>query len=223
MSGADDAMMAAVQLRSERYFLDRLDGLCRPAPSQKLQRFRFERVRRFKEFLQLLCRPRRQPPDVLKITLEGRTIRYNEDAVVSLLLALRRLQDFEHADGLARQNETWIRRRIVNDENIQGVAVFRFGGRDEAPIVGIGQSGKQRLRKGERAEFRIELELCPAAARCLNHRMDMVAIRPGREFQIVRHFVSGVSNDYFVGSPTTANAPHSGAFAARKGQAASAC
>ena len=117
-SGADDATVAAVQLRSERHFLDRLDGLCRPAPSQKLQRFRFERVRRFKEFLQLLCRPRRQPPDVLKITLEGRTIRYNEDTVVSLLLALRRLQDFEHADGLARQNETWIRRRIVNDENI---------------------------------------------------------------------------------------------------------
>src|SRR3954469_10810020 len=107
-----------VPLRSERHFLDRLDGLCRPAPSQKLQRFRFERVCRFKEFLQLLCRPRRQPPDVLKITLEGRTIRYNEDTVVSLLLALRRLQDFEHADGLARQNETRIRRRIVNDENI---------------------------------------------------------------------------------------------------------
>ena len=34
------------------------------------------------------------------------------------LLALRRLQDFEHADGLARQNEAWIRRRIVDDENI---------------------------------------------------------------------------------------------------------
>ena len=64
-SGADDAMVAAVQLCSERHFLDRLDGLCRPAPSQKLQRFRFERVRRFKEFLQLLCRPRWQPPDVL--------------------------------------------------------------------------------------------------------------------------------------------------------------
>ena len=47
---ADDAMAAAVQLCSERHFLDRLDGLCRPAPSQKLQRFRFERVRRFKNF-----------------------------------------------------------------------------------------------------------------------------------------------------------------------------
>ena len=64
-SGADDAMVAAVQLCSERHFLYRLDGLCRPAPSQKLQRFRFERVRRFKEFLQLLCRSRWQPPDVL--------------------------------------------------------------------------------------------------------------------------------------------------------------
>jgi hypothetical protein len=74
---------------SEQHFLDRLDGLCRPAPSQKLQRFRFERVRRFKEFLQLLCRPRWQPPDVLQVTLEGRTIRYYEYAIVSLLLALR--------------------------------------------------------------------------------------------------------------------------------------
>ena len=73
-SGADDAMVAAVQLCSERHFLDRLDGLCRPAPSQKLQRFRFERVRRFEEFLQLLYRPRWQPPDVLQIALEGRTI-----------------------------------------------------------------------------------------------------------------------------------------------------
>src|SRR3954464_7332106 len=88
-SGADDAMVAAVQLCSEQHFLDRLDGLCRPAPSQKLQRFRFERVRRFKEFLQLLCRPRWQAPDVLQVTLEGRTIRYYEYAIVSLLLALR--------------------------------------------------------------------------------------------------------------------------------------
>src|SRR3954471_12994600 len=100
-SGADDAMVAAVQLCSERHFLDRLDGLCRPAPSQKLQRFRFERVRRFKEFLQLLCRPRRQPPDVLQVSPERRKIRSEENTIVSLLLALRRLQDFEHADGLA--------------------------------------------------------------------------------------------------------------------------
>jgi hypothetical protein len=53
----DDAMVAAVQLCSERHFLDLFDGLCRPAPSQKLQLFRFERVRRFKEFLQLLLPP----------------------------------------------------------------------------------------------------------------------------------------------------------------------
>jgi hypothetical protein len=64
-SGAYDAMVAVVQLCSERHFFDRLDGLCRPPPSQKPQRFRFKRVRRFKEFLQLLCRSRWQPPDVL--------------------------------------------------------------------------------------------------------------------------------------------------------------
>ena len=42
-----------------------------------------------------------------------------------------------------------MRRRVVNDENIQRVAVFRFGRRDEAPIVGIG--GNQLLAS-ERTE-----------------------------------------------------------------------
>ena len=42
-----------------------------------------------------------------------------------------------------------MRRRVVNDENIQRVAVFRFGRRDEAPIVGIGN----QLLASERTEF----------------------------------------------------------------------
>ena len=45
-----------------------------------------------------------------------------------------------------------MRRRVVNDENIQTVAVFRFGRRDEAPIVGIGQPGDQLLAS-ERTEL----------------------------------------------------------------------
>jgi hypothetical protein len=41
---------------------------------------------------------------------------------------------------------------VMNDENVERVAIFRSGRGDEAPIVGIGQPSKQRLRERERTE-----------------------------------------------------------------------
>ena len=45
-----------------------------------------------------------------------------------------------------------MRRRVGMLRTIQTVAVFRFGRRDEAPIVGISQPGDQRLAS-ERTEL----------------------------------------------------------------------
>src|SRR5262245_35830369 len=85
--------------------LYRLDGFGGTAPSQKQQFLRFERVSCLEEFLHLLNRSRRQPSYVLQIAFEGRAIGHNEHAIVALLLALRRLFDFEHADRFAFQHE----------------------------------------------------------------------------------------------------------------------
>jgi len=75
----------------------------------------------------------------------------------------------------------------MNDENVERVAVVRLGGGNEAPIVGVCQSGKQRFRERERAQLRIELQLDPAAPRRFDHRMHMVLVGPGRQFEVVCH------------------------------------
>ena len=75
----------------------------------------------------------------------------------------------------------------MNDENVERIAVFRLGGGNETPIVGICQSGKQRLRQRERAQLRIELQLDPAAPRRFDHRIHMVLVGPGRQFEIIGH------------------------------------
>jgi Family of unknown function (DUF6496) len=41
----------------------------------------------------------------------------------------------------------------VDNENIERIAVLRLGGRNEPPIVGIGQARKQWFRQRERASF----------------------------------------------------------------------
>ena len=78
----------------------------------------------------------------------------------------------------------------MNDEDIERISVLGLSGRDEAPIVGIGQPREQRLRERERTEFGIELQLGPAAARRFNHGIDMVAVGPRRQFGVIGHIAA---------------------------------
>jgi hypothetical protein len=76
----------------------------------------------------------------------------------------------------------------VNDQDVEGIAIFRAGRRDEAPVVRIGEAHHQRLPEHEDLQFRVEVQLHAAAARRLDHRMDVSRVGPGRKFRIVGHF-----------------------------------
>jgi hypothetical protein len=59
-------------------------------------------------------------------------------------------------------------------------------------------------------KLRIELQLCPAAARRLDHCMDMAAVRPGRKFSglsfrlgIRDELLEGTSNNSTPGGETS--------------------
>src|SRR6476659_7589773 len=99
-----ERLLPSLRRPSQGHLFDRLDGLGWPTPPQEFQGLRLERVCRLEEFLQLLDCPSRQTPDVLQIALERRTGRHDEHAIVPLLFALRRLDDFEHADRRACQH-----------------------------------------------------------------------------------------------------------------------
>src|SRR5512132_2159825 len=88
--------------------------------------------------------------------------------------------------------DDWTTSSTPDDEDIERIAVLGFSGRDEAPIVGIGQPREQRLRERERTELGIKLQLGATAARCFNHGIDMVTIGPRRQFGVIGHIAATV-------------------------------
>jgi hypothetical protein len=112
---------------------------------------------------------------------------HDEYTIVALLLAVRRLNDLEDADRSALQHEARISGGIMNDEDIERIAVLGLGRWDETPIVGIGQSHQQRFGQRECPELRIEFELGAATTRRFDHRVDVALIGPGRQFGVIRH------------------------------------
>ena len=66
----------------------------------------------------------------------------------------------------------------MDDQNVERVAVFRLGRRNEAPVVRISQAGHQRFGKREHAQLRIEVQLAGTAVRGLDDGVDGRQARP---------------------------------------------
>jgi hypothetical protein len=110
--------------------------------SKELERLVLKRVRGAEELLQLLARLQRKVTDVLQVGLKRRAVRHREHAVISLDLAVGVLLDFQNSDGPAAKYHAGIGLRIVEDQNVEGIAIFRLGRWNEAPVVRLGKSGR---------------------------------------------------------------------------------
>jgi hypothetical protein len=126
-------------------------------PPKEFELLVLKRVRGPEELFQLLTGPGRKVADVLQIGLERGAVGHREYAVVPLLLALGFLLDLEDPDGLASKHHAGVGLRIVDDQNVERITVFRLGRRNEAPIVRICEAGHQRLGKREHAQARVEV------------------------------------------------------------------
>ena len=122
--------------------LDGLDRARGAAPSQKFKFLVFQRIGGFKELLQLVDGACRKMAHVLQVALEWRAIGHRKDAIVAFFAFLGGLKHFEHSDRRATKHQAGIGRGIVDDENVDRIAVVGLGRGDEPPIVGIGQSGE---------------------------------------------------------------------------------
>ena len=116
--------------------------------------------------------------DVLQFAFEWRPIRQSKDTIISLFFAFVRLKDFKYPNRFALQNQARIGSRVVNYENIKRIAIFRLGGWNEAPIVWIGQTCKERLDKSKGAKFRIKFQFHSTASWGFNDGIDMILVGP---------------------------------------------
>jgi hypothetical protein len=89
---------------------------------------------------------------------------YRKQTVVPFGRAFIFLPDLENADDAAGQQKTREGRRVVNDHNIERIAVFGRSRRDKTPVVGIGQTDQKRLCEREGFQFWVEGEFCAAYA-----------------------------------------------------------
>src|SRR6266567_1018431 len=160
-----------------------LDGLYGAAGTMPAEEFEFlvlECVCGPEELFQLLPCPGRKVADVLQIGLERGAVGHREHTVVPFLLALGLLLDLEDPDGFASKHHAGIGLRVVDDQNVERVAVFRLGRRNEAPVVRIGEASHQRLGKREHAQRRIEVQLAATAARRLDDSVNVLVVCPCR-------------------------------------------
>ena len=158
--------------------LDGLYGAGGTMPSEEFELLILERVRGAEELLQLLARPRGKVLDVLQVGLARGAIRHCEDAIISFLFTLRILLDLENPNGFALKNYAGIGLGFVNDQNVERIAVLRFGRRNESPIIGVGKAGHERLGKREHAQSWIKIQLAGATARGFDDGVDAALVGP---------------------------------------------
>lgn len=133
-------------------------------PSREFELLVLERVRGLEELLQLLACPGRKVEDVLQIGLERGAVGYREHTVVPLLLALGLLLDLEDPDGSASKHHAGIGLRIVDDQNVERVAVFRLGRRNEAPVVRWKRRSRPPRKAGATSGPRVTFVTAPSQA-----------------------------------------------------------
>src|SRR5205809_853351 len=69
----------------------------------------------------------------------------NEAIVSDRVVVAFSLNDFKHADDSALEDKAGGGRGVMQDQRVDGIAVFTLGGWNKTPIVGIGQPEDQRL------------------------------------------------------------------------------
>src|SRR3954453_2728257 len=117
-------MAATASVRTlPRQSLDCLHCASRAAPAQEFELLVLERVRGTEELFQLVACAGRKVTDVLQIGLERRAVWHREYAVVPLLLAFGLLLDLEDPHRPTSKNHAGIGLRVVNDQDIERVAV----------------------------------------------------------------------------------------------------
>jgi hypothetical protein len=116
-----------------------------------------------------------------KSLLRVRTPRYCKQAVVSLPFIFASLLDLQDTDYATGKHKARHRRGIMNDHDVERIAVVGRGGGNKSPIVGISQADQQRLGEGEGLHLRFVAELRTAAARRLNHNTHVSILRKGRQ------------------------------------------
>ena len=75
----------------------------------------------------------------------------------------------------------------MHNHDIDRVSVIRLGRRDEPPIVRIGKACQKRLRQRERLEFRVVIELRPAAPGRFNNYLDVPVFGEWRQVDKIWH------------------------------------
>src|ERR1700684_2928551 len=113
--------------------------------------------------------------------------RHCEQPIVPFDLRLALLFNLQNADDAAGQNHAGKRRGVVDDHDIEGVAIVGPGGGDEAPIMRIGQPDEKRLFQRERFEFWIKSYLRATSPRRFNDHMYVASLGEGRQIDKVRH------------------------------------
>ena len=151
-------------------------------------------VDRLEKVLEFAHGALRQSSNVGEICLKWRPIRHNEDAVIPLFLSFLYLQDFQNTDRLTAQHEPRIGRRLVDDEDVDRIAVIRLCRRNEPPIIGIRQTGKQGLGQCENVEFGVKLKLGVASPRRLNDSVNVRRVCPSGQLRVIDHHGLDVSD-----------------------------
>ena len=78
-------------------------------------------------------------------------------------------------------------RRIVDDHDVEGIAIIGSGRWHEAPVMGIGQSGQERFRENECFEFRIVIKFGSAPTGRFHDDMHVAIFCKGRQVDEIRH------------------------------------
>jgi hypothetical protein len=69
------------------------------------------------------------------------------------------LHDFQHTDRPATQYQTGICRRIVNNKNVNWIAVLGFGRWDETPVIRIGQANYKWFCQRKNTKLTVKFQL----------------------------------------------------------------
>ena len=123
------------------------------------------------EFFQLFLDLGRQVLNALQLPFAVRIFGNGDDAIIADSVALGFLNRLKDADDLAAQHQPRRGGRVVNDHDIERIAVLGSGRRDEAPVVGIGQAEHQRLGQNKGLELGLEFELRSCSARRFDHHV----------------------------------------------------
>jgi hypothetical protein len=97
------------------------------------------------------------------------------------------LLNLQDPNDLACQHQSWIRRSIVYDHNIERIAILSPCRWYESPVVRIAQAGQQRFGQSKRLKLWIVIKLRLAAARRFDNYAQITIITERGELEKISH------------------------------------